>query len=152
VLLVEHNIKNFGEEGHTQLNMNEHGHGSLASLEKWHNYDLGGMLDQLCSSSYWFNSWIWKMHIAYKKLDWMFIWQLIPHAGWGLQRKTREREYEVDGLNTSKIHVSMLTYSRFEISHSFGQEDQRNGLPRGFLRHVCLREYVTVLWGKTMSL
>jgi hypothetical protein len=57
MLLLEHDIENFGEEGHIQLNMNEHGHGSLASLEKWHNYNSGGMLDQLCSSSCWFNSW-----------------------------------------------------------------------------------------------
>ncbi|XP_059462232.1 homeobox-leucine zipper protein ATHB-12-like [Corylus avellana] len=53
----KNDIGNSGEEGHILLNMTEHGHGSLASLEKWYNYDSGGMLDQLCSSSYWFNSW-----------------------------------------------------------------------------------------------
>ena len=52
----KNDIGNHGEEGHILLNMTEHGHGSLASLEKWYNSDSGGMLDQLCSSSYWFNS------------------------------------------------------------------------------------------------
>jgi hypothetical protein len=53
----KNDIGNFGEEGHRLLNMTEHGHGSLASLEKWYSYDSGGMFDQLCSSPYWFNSW-----------------------------------------------------------------------------------------------
>lgn len=48
---------NFGEEELVPSDISEHGHGPLSSLETWPSYDSGGLLDQSCSSSYWFNSW-----------------------------------------------------------------------------------------------
>ncbi|KAF5442668.1 hypothetical protein F2P56_035301 [Juglans regia] len=53
----ENGVGSFGGGGHGFLNMNEP-HGPLASLDEGYStYDSGGLLDHLCSSSYWLNSW-----------------------------------------------------------------------------------------------